>query len=158
MVAEARHIPIVDIGRDPDDIAAAIDRACRDTGFFCVVGHDVPAELQQRLDARAREFFALDDSEKAAIDMRKGGRAWRGWFPVGRELTSGAPDQKEGIYFGAELNEAHPLVQAGVPLHGPNLFAEHPLELRETVLEYLAAMTQLGHQLAEDSIRLGQGI
>ena len=28
--------------------------------------------------------------------MTHGGRAWRGWFPVGGELTSGAPDMKEG--------------------------------------------------------------
>ena len=35
--------------------------------------------------------------------MARGGRAWRGWFPVGGELTSGVPDLKEGIYFGAEL-------------------------------------------------------
>ena len=35
--------------------------------------------------------------------MRHGGRAWRGWFPVGGELTSGKPDMKEGIYFGEEL-------------------------------------------------------
>jgi hypothetical protein len=34
--------------------------------------------------------------------MQLGGRAWRGYFPVGGELTSGRPDLKEGIYFGAE--------------------------------------------------------
>jgi isopenicillin N synthase-like dioxygenase len=141
MVAETRHIPIVDIGRDLDEIAPEIDRACRDTGFFCVVGHDVPVELQQRLDALAREFFALDDGEKAAIDMRKGGRAWRGWFPVGRELTSGAPDQKEGIYFGQELPSSD------LPLHGPNLFPERPADLRAAVLDYIDAVTALGHRV-----------
>ena len=55
---------------------------------------------------------------RPTIAMARGGRAWRGWFPVGGELTSGVPDRKEGIYFGAELGPDHPRVRAGVPLHG----------------------------------------
>ena len=40
---------------------------------------------------------------KAQLAMALGGRAWRGWFPLGGELTSGRPDWKEGLYFGTEL-------------------------------------------------------
>ena len=58
--------------------------------------------------------------------MPHGGRAWRGWFPLGGELTSGVPDRKEGIYFGAELGADDPRVRAGLPLHGPNLFPAQP--------------------------------
>jgi len=79
--------------------------------------------------------------------MKKGGSAWRGFFPVGGELTSGKPDIKEGIYFGAELPPTHPLAQAKIPLHGANLFPERPLGFRETVLEYLDAMKTLGEVL-----------
>jgi isopenicillin N synthase-like dioxygenase len=144
-------VPRVDItplvtGRGNDAaVAAAIDAACRDTGFFSIVGHGVDPELRSRLDALAREFFSEDDAEKAEIAMAHGGRAWRGWFPVGGELTSGIPDRKEGIYFGAELDADNPRVRAGVPLHGPNLFPRRPAALRPTVLEYLDAMTALGH-------------
>ena len=78
--------------------------------------------------------------------MTRGGRAWRGWFPVGGELTSGRPDRKEGIYFGAELPVRRPACAApAVPLHGPNLFPERPARLRATVLEFMDAMTALGH-------------
>jgi isopenicillin N synthase-like dioxygenase len=125
--------------------AAAIDAACRDTGFFAIVGHGVDPALRTRLDALAREFFALDENEKGEIAMSHGGRAWRGWFPVGGELTSGIPDRKEGIYFGAELGGDDPRVRAGVPLHGPNLFPRRPAALRGAVLEYLETMTQLSH-------------
>jgi isopenicillin N synthase-like dioxygenase len=38
-------------------------------------------------------------------------------------------------------------VRAGTPLHGPNLFPAHPPQLRPTVLDYLAALTALGHTL-----------
>ena len=61
--------------------------------------------------------------------MALGGRAWRGYFRVGDELTSGKPDQKEGLYFGAELPADHPRVRAGTPLHGPNLFPAEPAGL-----------------------------
>lgn len=80
------------------------------------------------------------------IQMAKGGRAWRGYFPVGGELTSGKPDLKEGIYFGEELDDNHPAVQRELPMHGANLFPTMP-HFRETVLEYLNVMTQLGHTL-----------
>jgi isopenicillin N synthase-like dioxygenase len=125
--------------------AAAIDAACRDTGFFSIVGHGVDPGLRHRLEALAREFFALDDAEKSEIAMARGGRAWRGWFPLGGELTSGLPDRKEGIYFGAELGADDTRVCAGIPLHGPNLFPHRPAALRATVLEYLETMTALGH-------------
>jgi isopenicillin N synthase-like dioxygenase len=80
--------------------------------------------------------------------MALGGRAWRGFFPLGGELTSGRPDWKEGLYLGTELPATHPLVQAKTPVHGPNLFPDVP-GFRETILDYMAAVTQLGHRLME---------
>ncbi|MGZ7015505.1 MAG: isopenicillin N synthase family dioxygenase, partial [Acidimicrobiales bacterium] len=112
-----------------------------------VVGHGIPAELVDRLDGLARRFFALDDDEKARIAMARGGRAWRGWFPLDGELTSGRPDRKEGLYLGQELDPTDPRVVAGLPLHGPNLFPERPPGPRGAVLEYLDAVTALGHRL-----------
>jgi len=81
--------------------------------------------------------------------MALGGRAWRGYFPVGDELTSGKPDVKEGLYFGAELGPEDPRVRAGLPLHGANLFPSQVPEFRGVILEYLDAMTRLGHALME---------
>jgi polar amino acid transport system ATP-binding protein len=146
-------IPIIDMAplqgsdADRDAVAAAIDVACRETGFFYVVGHDVPADLVARVDGLAREFFARSDDEKSAIAMPHGGRAWRGWFPLGGELTSGVPDRKEGIYFGEELGADDPRVRARLPLHGPNLFPAQPPGLRDTVLAYIDAVTEVGHRL-----------
>ncbi|HEX6903869.1 MAG TPA: 2-oxoglutarate and iron-dependent oxygenase domain-containing protein [Thermoanaerobaculia bacterium] len=147
------HVPIVDVselvagGPGQGEVAARLGQACRESGFFYVVGHGVDAGLQARLRDLSREFFAQDVETKMRIRMALGGRAWRGYFRVGDELTSGKPDQKEGLYFGAELPEDHPLVQAGTPLHGPNLFPHEPAGLREAVLDYMAALTRLGHCL-----------
>ena len=128
-------------------VAEQIRNACCEVGFFYITGHGVPVELQNRLEALSREFFAEPLEHKMAIRMALGGRAWRGYFPVGDELTSGQPDWKEGVYFGAELSEDHPLVKAGTPMHGANLFPTNPPLFRETVLEYMDAMTDLGHTL-----------
>src|SRR5262249_25379976 len=92
-------------------------------------------------------FFQQPLEQKMEISMSRGGRAWRGYFPIGGELTSGQPDLKEGIYFGAELDQHHPLVIADTPLHGQNLFPAGIALFRGTVLEYIGAMTRLGHAL-----------
>lgn len=116
-------------------------------GFFYIIGHGVDENLQQRLEELSRHFFAQDLETKLKIRMALAGIAWRGYFPVGGELTSGKPDLKEGIYFGAELPDEHPLVQAGTPMHGSNLFPANIPQFAETVLEYMEAMTNLGHIL-----------
>ncbi|WP_327351096.1 isopenicillin N synthase family dioxygenase [Streptomyces sp. NBC_01304] len=139
------RLPVIDVsalaggGEAGERAAAAIGRACRDNGFFYVTGHGVPDELCGRLDAAARRFFALPEPVKQEISMARGGRTWRGHFPVGGELTSGRPDLKEGIYFGAELPAGDPR-----PLHGPNLFPAQVPELGPAVLEYLDRLTALG--------------
>ncbi|MGH9272362.1 MAG: isopenicillin N synthase family dioxygenase, partial [Ilumatobacteraceae bacterium] len=142
-----RDLPLIDLGGDHDIVAAEIDQACRTYGFFRITGHGVaPARLAE-LDRSARAFFAVPQSEKAAIAMEHGGAAWRGWFPLDGELTSGVPDHKEGIYFGTELGPDDPAVLAGVPLHGANLFPVRPGELRPAVLGWLGEMERLGAEL-----------
>jgi isopenicillin N synthase-like dioxygenase len=140
-------ISVIDLRSDRNEVARQIGEACEQCGFFYITGHGVDETLQQRLEETSRRFFAQDLKTKLEIEMSRGGRAWRGYFPVGGELTSGQPDLKEGIYFGEELPNDHPLVQAGTPLHGPNLFPSTIPELRELVLEYMGAMTTLGHRL-----------
>lgn len=115
------------------EVATRIGQACRECGFFDVVGHGVDEELQQQLESASQQFFAQDEPTKLKISMEHGGRAWRGYFPIGGELTSGQPDLKEGIYFGAELNHEHPLVKMNTSLQAPNLFSE----LRRQVLSGL---------------------
>lgn len=145
-------VPVIDVaalegGADAcAHVAGQIGGACRAHGFFYVVGHGVDPALVQRLARLARAFFAQDLATKQRIAMIHGGRAWRGYFAVGDELTSGVPDRKEGLYLGDELASDHPLVRARTPVHGANLFPDLP-GFRETVLEYIAAVTALGHRV-----------
>jgi len=161
-LSEFSHVPVIDVaGLANDDArrdtaAAEIGNACREVGFFYVVGHGVDEELCHRLETLSRQFFAQSEAEKMRIAMSKGGRAWRGYFPVGNELTSGKPDQKEGIYFGTELPDDHPAVHMRKPMHGRNLFPDLP-GFREVVLSYLDSLTRLGHALMS-GIAVGLGL
>lgn len=144
------EIPVIDISGllktdNGTAIAKQMKTACINHGFFYVSNHGVSAYLQSELERLSHTFFQLPLEEKMEIEMKKGGKAWRGFFPVGAELTSGKPDQKEGIYFGTELSTSHPNVKAGKPLHGKNLFPTNPKKLESVVLEYMQQVTKVAH-------------
>lgn len=147
-------LPIVDVaplisGGDAVRVAAEIGAACREAGFFYATGHSIEPDMLSALAAASRRFFALPESEKMNIEMTRGGRAWRGYFPVGGELTSGQPDRKQGLYFGEELDASDPRVRAGLPLHGVNLFPDAVPELKPAVMRYMAQTTRVAHAIME---------
>ena len=150
-------LPVIDISTllqrtDPalrQQVAKQIGEACRTQGFFYILGHGISAELQAALQEAAETFFALPHSEKMHIEMQQGGRAWRGYFPVGGELTSGQPDLKEGLYLGTELPDEDPRVRAHWPLHGANLWPVQPQALRQVVLDYMQATERAAHAVME---------
>jgi isopenicillin N synthase-like dioxygenase len=148
MLPSTDALPVVDIGACGesdsafDRVGAELDRACAEFGFFYVTAHGVDPRLCHALQQLANRFFALPAEEKQRIAMIHGGRAWRGYFPPGGELTSGRPDRKEGLYFGTELGPDDARVRAGLPLHGMNLYPNLP-GFRNTLLRYLEAVTAL---------------
>ena len=155
-------LPIIDIAplvaRSDQQLVVAhqIHDACRQSGFFYITGHGVSERLLQQLDRLSRKFFALDIAEKMRVRMALAGQAWRGYFPLGDELTSGKPDLKEGLYFGEELPEDDRRIQEGLPMQGQNLFPSEPVGLGKVVLEYLDTMNTLGHHLMRGiSLSLG---
>ncbi|MCU0696288.1 MAG: isopenicillin N synthase family oxygenase [Myxococcaceae bacterium] len=155
-------IPVLDVSRwrrgDFRDVDA-LRTACEAVGFFVIEGHGVPAGLDAELERLTRAFFALPLEQKLALAMARGGRAWRGYFPVGGELTSGVPDLKEGLYLGAELGPDDERVRAGWPLHGANLFPDEVLPaLRPTVLAWQRELEQLGQVVMRGlAVSLGLG-
>lgn len=136
--------------------AAEIAEACARDGFFYVVGHGVRPDTIATLEAESGRFFALPEADKQAIAMARGGRAWRGWFPLGGELTLGRPDRKEGLYFGDELGPDDPRVLRELPLHGANLWPEQSPGLRPAVEAYMRETTAAAHALGRGvSLALG---
>ncbi len=142
-------------GSDVDGVARQIDAACRSLGFFRITGHGIAPHLLADLDRLARDFFALPDEDKEPVAMMHAGAAWRGWFPVRGELTSGVPDRKEGLYVGLEHPADHPRVRAGTPLHGANQFPPGGLGL--AVLAWLDALRPVADGLMR-AIAVGLGL
>lgn len=144
-----RTLPVVDLRSPRGEVASAIREACRAHGFFYVTGHGIEEALIQRLDTLARKFFALPEEVKARYAMARGGRAWRGWFPLGGELTSGRPDWKEGLYVGTDLRSDHPRVIAGVPMHGSNLLPEEEIApgFARAIDTYVTHIVALGQRV-----------
>jgi isopenicillin N synthase-like dioxygenase len=149
-----RLLPIINVaplfGADNAEsarVAREVGDACRTIGFFYAVGHQISGDTLAALNAASRAFFALPEAEKMQIAMAKGGRAWRGYFPLGGELTSGKPDRKQGLYFGEELGADDARVAAGWPLHGANQFPDTPTALKPAVLNYMRDATQAAHAI-----------
>lgn len=146
-------LPVIDVspllGGGDKRAADAIGAACRELGFFYATGHAIGADTLSALDRASRKFFALPESQKMKIAMARGGRAWRGYFPVGGELTSGKPDSKQGLYFGQELGADDPRVRAGLALHGANLFPDAVPELKPAVLRFMDEATRSAHAIMQ---------
>jgi isopenicillin N synthase-like dioxygenase len=133
-------VPVISL--DDPHAAALIDRACRDVGFFAVSDHGADDAIRQQVIALAAEFFSQPVEAKSQVAMTASGGAWRGWFPLGGELTSGVPDAKEGFYVGR-----HQPGVLGRAMHGPNVWPAHPPALAPAVDAWMASMEALGQRV-----------
>ena len=152
------EVPVIDFGSflagsaaERKRVALEIGRACRDIGFFYVIHHGVPKSLIERVFAEARRFFALPPERKAEIAIEKS-PCHRGWFALGGENLDPAKqketgDYKEGIKIGRDLSTDHPLVKAGLPLHGPNQWPSGLPGWKETMQEGYGALSRLGREI-----------
>ena len=124
------QLPVIDFSgfaggtaADRHAVAAAIDAACRETGFFVLAGHGLERQVSDTAFAAAKQFFDRPTAEKQAISIDRSA-CHRGWYGEGGEVLDAAAqpdgDRKEGLKIGRDLPLEHPRVQAGLPLHGPN--------------------------------------
>lgn len=141
-------IPVLDwqqFETDPDSFSAELGRACRDTGFFLLRNHTVPAALQEAVFAQGAVFFALPEAEKAKISIQNNPH-FRGWARKGVESldeTSPQVDSKESFNIGFDLAADDPRVLAGEMFRGVNQWPELD-GFAETMLAYFDAALALG--------------
>lgn len=91
-------IPVIDLAHPRAALVAQIARACREWGFFQIVGHGVDPALMAAADAEARAFFAAPKAEKRAL-LRDKDNPW-GFYD--RELTKNTRDKKEVFDIGPD--------------------------------------------------------
>jgi isopenicillin N synthase-like dioxygenase len=116
-----RGVPVIDIGdlTHPATLAA-LDAACRDWGFFQVVGHGVRPQTTASLMREMRAFFHQDCRTKRTIE-RSADNPW-GFYD--RELTKNTRDWKEVYDVGpADEGGIHPQWPAALPEFRPALEA-----------------------------------
>jgi isopenicillin N synthase-like dioxygenase len=99
------NVPTVDLApylADPSSekaeaIVQEVRKACMTTGFFSLIGHGVPRELQDAVFEGSEAFFKLSDAEKDKLNKRHFGNSGRGYEVIGSQgLQAGTlPDLKE---------------------------------------------------------------
>ena len=145
------NLPILDLSQlDAGPEAAARFRddlraATHDVGFFYLTGTGVTPELEGRLLQAAKDFFALPEADKLAIENVKSPH-FRGYTRIGGERTQGAVDWREQIDIGPEREAVD-----GGPgynrLIGPNLWPAAQPELREVVAEWHEHLSGVARKL-----------
>ncbi|KAK4937284.1 hypothetical protein LTR10_022041 [Elasticomyces elasticus] len=151
MTTTTRTLPVVDIGPylDPgsstsqrQQTASILDKACRDFGFFYLIGHGVPEGIRAEMLRLGREFFALPAAEKKEISISKSIDKVRGYERLGENVTLGKRDVLEGLDIYRELpgeNDAR--------LRGRQLWPKQPTCLKEVTLNYVDQLTKVGKAL-----------
>ena len=135
-------VPVIDIEDLMSEAALqAIDRACRDWGFFQVTGHGLGADAVSDLFATAARFFAQPVEIKRQI-QRTADNPW-GYFD--EELTANTLDRKQVFDFGPPDGAALvPQWPAGMP------------QFEAAVRTYYDACENIAHRLlGAISVNLG---
>jgi isopenicillin N synthase-like dioxygenase len=150
-------IPVIDIGpartgglAERRRVAAAIDAACREIGFFAITGHGVAERLIDDLRRRAHEFFSLPIAEKLASRHPVAGTN-RGYHPLGIEALSAAndaaapPDLKEFFHVGpVDVGvDAYYTSERGRRHFMPNIWPPAPAGFEHAVTAYYRTMSAL---------------
>lgn len=144
--------------RQRDRFLVELRAAAHELGFFYLIGHGIPEQLNEEIMRLARAFFALPESAKLAIEMVNSPH-FRGYTRLGWERTGGLPDWREQIDIGAERPAVspHPGLPAWRRLQGPNQWPGALPELRPAALRWQAAATQVLVRLLRGfALALGQ--
>ena len=155
-MAAENAIPTIDLTalRNGDDtakreVARQIDAACRDTGFFMVTGHGVPADLITTARQRAIDFFALPDEDKMKV-QRPPAKISRGYNWVGDRAIAYSmgqatpPDIQEAFGFGQDRPDlASKVDKTSAQMYAPNIWPERPHDFKQVMVTYYDAMIGL---------------
>jgi len=160
MASVSAGLPIVDLSLLSDGDAQrqqfrdTLRTATHEVGFFYLVGHGIERPVRERLFQTARDFFALPDADKFAVEMLASPQ-FRGYTRFGGEYTDGGIDWREQIDLAAEypaLGDQPPYLR----LDGPNLWPTALPGFREVITDWQARCSRLGLVLMREwAVSLG---
>lgn len=156
-------VPLIDIApfRTGDTasrrrVAAEIDRACREIGFFIITGHGIADADLDAIRTVTRSFFDQPLAEKLQIVPPRGQKGIRGFRAVGDESLSyslgeaAPPDLKETFRIG-HVQAGHDAYaeRARASYYAPNMWPQYPADFRTIWTGYYRQMERLAALLME---------
>jgi len=137
------------------EIAAAVDRGCREVGFLQIHGHGIDPDLVDRMLAAVDRLFELPMATKmqytpVSPDVNNG------YSPVGAEslayslgVEDAPPDLFEAFNLGPEdMDRSDPAVIAELDrIFADNHWPAELPEFREVAMEYFVAVRAFAHRL-----------
>lgn len=142
-------LPLVDISKlqssawsDRLEVAAALDKACKETGFLYVTGEQFNFEYVQDLIQVTKAYFDQDIELKMQryIGLSKN---HSGYVPIGEEQFSGQSyDLKEAF----DVNYDYQGAKIDCPLLGPTLWPEDA-QFKRTVSQYYQHLRGISQQI-----------
>lgn len=136
------ELPVLDLSRIDDTASrgaflADLRRIARTIGFFYLTGHGIDQGLIDRVLATSRQFFALPEADKLAIEMVNSPH-FRGYNRTGQEFTRGLRDWREQVDIGPELEPLPfgPGRPEWTRLQGPNQWPQALPDLKPTLLAW----------------------
>ncbi|HEY7247869.1 MAG TPA: 2-oxoglutarate and iron-dependent oxygenase domain-containing protein [Xanthobacteraceae bacterium] len=154
-------VPVIDIasyfsGRTEAKhrVAEQVGRACRDVGFYVIVGHGVDPKLVEQVDIVSREFFDLPLEEKMRLHVGKepGAAGYAAIGDTALAYTRGQvapPDLNESFQV-AKVDageDAYFQSEAARGLVPRNRWPERPAALKDLYVAYYLRMGQLAAEL-----------
>jgi isopenicillin N synthase-like dioxygenase len=135
------QVQVIDLFEpNKNKLAAQINAACTDCGYFLLVNHQVPVSLQKATRQAAKRFFKLPSTEKANYAMNL--QYPYGYLALGKEIlaktSKSAGDSKESFTIGPYDP------RAGKP---EPIFPKIPNDLEEYFHQYYQAMERVSNRL-----------
>ncbi len=155
-------VPIIDISAlhgDDDEaksaVAAELDRACREIGFFQIENHGVSTDVIDAMYRTSKEFFAQPESVKRRV-LQPSPDTVRGYSSLGEQAFS----YSEDVHQPRDLHEkfdvgpvdfdaADPYFSAEVagPHFLPNQWPTDPATMEQAWTTYYRAMNDLSRKI-----------
>ncbi|CAA7055973.1 unnamed protein product [Microthlaspi erraticum] len=136
------------------EVVEKLDRACRDVGFFYLIGHGISEGLMKKVKEMTHQFFELPYEEKLKIKITPAA-GYRGYQRIGLNFTGGKQDMHEAIDCYKEFKREK-YGDTGKILEGPNQWPEDPQEYKELMEEYIKLCTDLSRNVLRGiSLALG---
>jgi isopenicillin N synthase-like dioxygenase len=152
------RIPLLDIGPylageagARGELARAVERTCRDTGFLVIANHGIAQSLIDATFKAAVAFFDLPLERKLALQV---GELNIGYLPYGAQIVRTSkvhvntrPNLSESFYIVNDLSPDDPRIVSGDPLYGLNKWPADLPEFKAASLAYTRAMRPLAARL-----------